>query len=55
MQPKSIILFFYGYILFFRRHNSSNQYVGIFGVVQNSYIRNFNIQGLKIASTGYDA
>ncbi|HHS6597900.1 TPA: hypothetical protein ACTN52_001362 [Campylobacter jejuni] len=21
MQPKSIILFFYGYILFFRRHN----------------------------------
>lgn len=26
-----------------------------FGVVQNSYIRNLNIQGLKIASTGYDA
>lgn len=24
MQPKSIILFFYGYILFFRRHNEKN-------------------------------
>ncbi|EJE3683848.1 hypothetical protein M3815_000349 [Campylobacter jejuni] len=23
MQPKSIILFFYGYILFFRRHYST--------------------------------
>ncbi|EIT5429051.1 hypothetical protein L3095_000438 [Campylobacter jejuni] len=23
MQPKSIILFFYGYILFFRRHLNS--------------------------------
>lgn len=24
MQPKSIILFFYGYILFFRRHKLKN-------------------------------
>ena len=44
-----------GYALKNVNINSSNQYVGIFGVVQNSYIRNFNIQGLKIASTGYDA
>ncbi|HCZ8155019.1 TPA: filamentous hemagglutinin N-terminal domain-containing protein [Campylobacter jejuni] len=44
-----------GYALKNVNINSSNQYVGIFGVVQNSYIRNLNIQGLKIASTGYDA
>lgn len=44
-----------GYVLKNVNINSSNQYVGIFGVVQNSYIRNLNIQGLKIASTGYDA
>ncbi|EAK7053926.1 filamentous hemagglutinin N-terminal domain-containing protein [Campylobacter jejuni] len=44
-----------GYALKNVNINSSNQYVGIFGVVQNSYIRNLNIQGLKIASTDYDA
>ncbi len=44
-----------GYALKNVNINSSNQYVGIFGVVQNSYIRNLNIKGLKIASTGYDA
>ena len=44
-----------GYALKNVNINLSNQYVGIFGVVQNSYIRNLNIQGLKIASTGYDA
>lgn len=26
MQPKSIILFFYGYILFFRRHNFTKDF-----------------------------
>ncbi|WP_144673742.1 filamentous hemagglutinin N-terminal domain-containing protein [Campylobacter jejuni] len=39
-----------GYALKNVNINSSNQYVGIFGVVQNSYIRNLNIQGLTIAS-----
>ncbi|MGI7883095.1 hypothetical protein ACNGJL_04255 [Campylobacter jejuni] len=27
MQPKSIILFFYGYILFFRRQNLGEKYL----------------------------
>ncbi|HED9883964.1 TPA: filamentous hemagglutinin N-terminal domain-containing protein [Campylobacter jejuni] len=39
-----------GYALKNVNINSSNQYVGIFGVVQDSYIRNLNIQGLAITS-----
>ncbi|EIX0488976.1 filamentous hemagglutinin N-terminal domain-containing protein [Campylobacter jejuni] len=44
-----------GYALKNVNINSSNQYVGIFGVVQNSYIRNLNIQGLTIISNSSGA
>lgn len=35
MQPKSIILFFYGYILFFRRHISLLSIIGFFLIFIN--------------------
>lgn len=47
MQPKSIILFFYGYILFFRRHKLIDEFhtksrgykwkIPIFGYLKNMH------------------
>lgn len=47
MQPKSIILFFYGYILFFRRHNQLEQY-SIF--MDNVSLFEIQKQKLKVCS-----
>lgn len=35
MQPKSIILFFYGYILFFRRHNFNAGKINIYQHIED--------------------